>query len=264
MCVTPFAASPRAVGHWLTAIVNVIPQCGSRAVGWSLAPATGHYLLRERQQGDVARLLDRIGQAALVRRAYAGQTPRNDLARLGHKLPEAAARPCSSRCRSSRRRTCKPSCGGRTSVRLRAVHQDHRRDAPRDADHVDHDRRRHRRLRGRELGAELLLLPSLAATGAAVLVVSSAMFLLRASTKALNLDCHPERNEIASAIERSRRTPFPHNALARELWYLRAGRSRLCRRLPLPQAQPLLPRPLLLPQLLPACPCRAPWCRESP
>src|ERR1017187_2201105 len=45
---------------------------------------------RERQQRDVARLLDGIGQAALVRRAHAGQTPGNDFARLGHKLPEQA------------------------------------------------------------------------------------------------------------------------------------------------------------------------------
>ncbi len=40
----------------------------------------------EWQQGDVARLLDRQTQPALVRRAHAGQTPRRDLAALGHKL----------------------------------------------------------------------------------------------------------------------------------------------------------------------------------
>src|SRR5271165_7433742 len=42
----------------------------------------------ERQQRDVARLLDGVGQAALVRRAHAGQPPRHDLARLSYKLAE--------------------------------------------------------------------------------------------------------------------------------------------------------------------------------
>ncbi len=41
---------------------------------------------RKRQQGDVARLLDGIGQAALMRRAYAGQAARHDLAGFRYKL----------------------------------------------------------------------------------------------------------------------------------------------------------------------------------
>jgi len=40
---------------------------------------------RERKQGDVPGLLDGACQAALVRRANAGQTPRHDLAPLGYK-----------------------------------------------------------------------------------------------------------------------------------------------------------------------------------
>src|SRR5581483_2387913 len=44
----------------------------------------------KRQQGDVAGLLDGRGQTALVRHAHAGQTPRHDLAALGHKLSEQA------------------------------------------------------------------------------------------------------------------------------------------------------------------------------
>ena len=49
----------------------------------------------KRQQGDVARLLDGAGQAALVRGANAGQPPGNNLAALGHKLlqqPHVAVR----------------------------------------------------------------------------------------------------------------------------------------------------------------------------
>src|SRR5438270_11285724 len=45
---------------------------------------------RERQQGDVARLLDRVGQAALVRSANSGEAPRDDLAALGHELAKQA------------------------------------------------------------------------------------------------------------------------------------------------------------------------------
>src|SRR5215475_6847441 len=40
----------------------------------------------EGQQGDVAGLLDRLRQTALVRRAHASQTARNDLAALNYKL----------------------------------------------------------------------------------------------------------------------------------------------------------------------------------
>ena len=40
---------------------------------------------REGQQSDVARLLDRLGDAALVGRANTRQAARNDLAALGHK-----------------------------------------------------------------------------------------------------------------------------------------------------------------------------------
>jgi len=40
----------------------------------------------EGQQGDVARLLDGPRQTALVRRAYAGQAARSDLAALGDEL----------------------------------------------------------------------------------------------------------------------------------------------------------------------------------
>src|SRR5262245_25036687 len=43
---------------------------------------------REWQQSDVARLLDRHRQAALMRRADAGQAARYDLPALGHKLSE--------------------------------------------------------------------------------------------------------------------------------------------------------------------------------
>src|SRR5205823_3383751 len=42
----------------------------------------------ERQQRDVARLLDSGRQATLVRRADAGQAPRHDLAALGHELAQ--------------------------------------------------------------------------------------------------------------------------------------------------------------------------------
>src|SRR5689334_13262490 len=42
-------------------------------------------LRRERQQGDVARLLDGIGQPPLVRGADAGNAARHDLAALGHE-----------------------------------------------------------------------------------------------------------------------------------------------------------------------------------
>jgi hypothetical protein len=42
------------------------------------------------QQSDIARLLDRQTQAALVRRANAGQTPGHDLAALGDELRQQA------------------------------------------------------------------------------------------------------------------------------------------------------------------------------
>src|SRR6201986_5124399 len=42
----------------------------------------------KRQQRDIARLLDRRRQPVLVRSAHARQTPRHDLAALGHELPE--------------------------------------------------------------------------------------------------------------------------------------------------------------------------------
>jgi hypothetical protein len=42
----------------------------------------------ERQQGDIARLLDRRGKAMLVRRANAGQAPGHDFTALGYKLAE--------------------------------------------------------------------------------------------------------------------------------------------------------------------------------
>src|SRR5215813_12086115 len=41
---------------------------------------------RERQQGDIPRLLDGRAQAALMRRAHAGQAARHDLAAFGDKL----------------------------------------------------------------------------------------------------------------------------------------------------------------------------------
>src|SRR5438477_8064078 len=44
----------------------------------------------KRQQGDVAGLLDGRRQTVLVRRAYAGQAPRNDLAALSDELAEHA------------------------------------------------------------------------------------------------------------------------------------------------------------------------------
>jgi hypothetical protein len=44
----------------------------------------------ERQQGDIPRLLNRIAQPTLMRGANACQTPWNDLAALGHELPEQA------------------------------------------------------------------------------------------------------------------------------------------------------------------------------
>src|SRR5580765_4260176 len=40
---------------------------------------------RERQKSDVARLLDRVGQTPLVRRAHAADPPRNNLPALGDK-----------------------------------------------------------------------------------------------------------------------------------------------------------------------------------
>src|SRR5690242_21845916 len=40
---------------------------------------------RERQKSDVARLLDRVRQAPLVRRAHARDAPRNNLPALGHE-----------------------------------------------------------------------------------------------------------------------------------------------------------------------------------
>jgi len=50
-------------------------------------PSGGSRLVagRERKQGYVPGLLDGAGQAALVRGANAGQTPRHNLASLGHK-----------------------------------------------------------------------------------------------------------------------------------------------------------------------------------
>src|SRR5581483_2975162 len=42
------------------------------------------------QQCNVARLLDGRAHAALVRRAYAGQAPGDDLAALGHELAQQA------------------------------------------------------------------------------------------------------------------------------------------------------------------------------
>ena len=60
---------------------NQLAICGRRF----LVRAAG-----ERQQGDVARLLDCRRQTALVRRAYAGQAPGNDLAALGDEAGEQA------------------------------------------------------------------------------------------------------------------------------------------------------------------------------
>src|SRR5712691_8887679 len=40
----------------------------------------------KRQKRDIARLLDRSGKAALVRRAHSSQAPRHDLAALGDEL----------------------------------------------------------------------------------------------------------------------------------------------------------------------------------
>src|SRR5271165_5264930 len=57
---------------------------------------------------------------------------------------------------------------------------------------------------GRELGAELpLLLPSLAATGAAVFVVSSAMFLLRAVQTAcfLRAKAHVSKGSVTARLK---------------------------------------------------------------
>ena len=68
----------------------------------------------KRQQRDVPRLLDGAGQTALVRGANAAQTPRHNLAALGHELlqqPHVAVR---NRRQSSRCRTCTPSCGEKT------------------------------------------------------------------------------------------------------------------------------------------------------
>src|SRR5690242_11674735 len=45
---------------------------------------------RERQQGDVARALDRRGKLPLVRGAHAGQPAGNDLAAFGHELLQQA------------------------------------------------------------------------------------------------------------------------------------------------------------------------------
>jgi hypothetical protein len=41
---------------------------------------------RERQQSDIARLLDRPRETALVRRAHSGQASRSDLAAFRHEL----------------------------------------------------------------------------------------------------------------------------------------------------------------------------------
>ena len=51
----------------------------------------------ERQQGDVAGLLDGAGQAALVRGADAGQTARHNLAALGDKALQQANIPVGDR-----------------------------------------------------------------------------------------------------------------------------------------------------------------------
>src|SRR5271169_468 len=54
-----------------------------------LATSDDFYLLcpsRKRQQRDIARLLDRSRQAALVRRAHSGQASRSDLAAFRHEL----------------------------------------------------------------------------------------------------------------------------------------------------------------------------------
>jgi len=45
---------------------------------------------RERQQGDIAGLLDGAGEAALVRGANAGQAAGHNLAALGHKALQQA------------------------------------------------------------------------------------------------------------------------------------------------------------------------------
>ena len=49
---------------------------------------------RERQQGDVARLLDRFAQPLLMRRAHTGNTPGRDLAALGNEAVQHVARLC--------------------------------------------------------------------------------------------------------------------------------------------------------------------------
>jgi hypothetical protein len=41
----------------------------------------------ERQQSNIARLLDGAGEPALVRGADTGETPRHNLAAFGYKLP---------------------------------------------------------------------------------------------------------------------------------------------------------------------------------
>src|ERR1017187_1385315 len=132
---------------------------------------------RERQQRDVARLLDGIGQAALGRRAHAGQTPGNDFARLGHKLPEQAhvlvihaIDLLDAELANFLAAEEFPSAFARSARTSAGTPRGPRSPPPPPS--------------GRELGAELPLLlpPSFAATGAALLVVSSAMFLLRAIT----------------------------------------------------------------------------------
>jgi hypothetical protein len=55
-----------------------LPQSGTRE--------TQYLSCREGQQGDIASPLDSGCQAALVRCAHAGETPRHDLAALGHEL----------------------------------------------------------------------------------------------------------------------------------------------------------------------------------
>src|SRR5664279_6614275 len=90
---------------------------------------------------------DSIGPMMARRRNMADETT-NTAAPVaanegGSSSSVPSSRPCNSRHRSSRRRTCKPFCGGRISVRLRAVRQDLRRDAPPAAAHAGHDRLRH-------------------------------------------------------------------------------------------------------------------------
>src|SRR5579863_8544129 len=51
----------------------------------SMAISSRLELRRERQQRDVARLLDGVGETPLMGRAHARDPPRHNLAALGHK-----------------------------------------------------------------------------------------------------------------------------------------------------------------------------------